>query len=760
MQRSRMLFYCFLLLLPTFWRCTPETSTEKTQEATPEAQAEPQTEPLPEWVEDSGPIEFIPPEGPHEVDTLTPLITFPPIRYVGDVKAIQGTAKSTADPIDHLALAIQDNTSLLYWDGTAFSQQDAKWIPLPEKDSFSFDTRAIPFQAGNGYTAYLRATNTTKGYATQPQSWRSGTPWTYARNRSPWRYLSGPIDGEFTIQGQQGIAYRVREKGAYQTPLGIGPIFASHRFQDQRTQIMLGAQGQIWRTTDDGIRWQKLAADKSPTTDIEAISVSIDEKILIAGGAQGRLYRSDDSGESWRAVGGPRGERIRQICRVDAKRWLALSDQPTGSVIYRSDEGGNNWTAITLPITDRRFYGMFCAEQQKQAVLVGDAGAILFSEQAGETWTDQSNTSITTDLRGIWRDQTGRWLAVGAKALVLESSDGKIWKALSGPQTDGPTLHDLRLQQDTKQGFVWGEQATWWKTEDGGKTWKPVVVPNGESNETFYATRFPQSPRVGFVVGEKSILSTEDAGLTWKTLRTDGPYYSLAFRDNFNGVVVGHQICRTEDGGKAWVCQPLGVDGPMYSVAFSNAEAGCAVGAKGALLCTTDGGRSWSQGILPTGETMRQIYFLNQETGYIAGDKASLFRSKDNGKTWLPATVTGIAGQDILSVSFPLSEDIGYIGGSGGLFLKTEDAGSTWTAIDLKTTQPIRLVYFPIGLTDGYVLAGETQLYRTEDSGQTWLPLPTLSTLPLHRLDFSQSARLGFAVGSDGTILLTRNGFE
>ncbi len=216
------------------------------------------------------------------------------------------------------------------------------------------------------------------------------------------------------------------------------------------------------------------------------------------------------------------------------------------------------------------------------------AGAILRSEDAGETWTDQSDsTSITTDLRGIWRDQAGRWLAVGAQASVLESSDGKMWRTLSGPQANGPTLHDLRLLPDAKQGFAWGEQGTWWGTDDGGKTWKPVVTPNGETDEIFYAARFPQSPRVGFVVGEKSILSTEDAGLTWKTLRTDGPYYSLSFRDNFNGVVVGKQICRTEDSGKNWLCQPLGVDGPMYSVAFSNAETGCAVGAKGALLCTT-----------------------------------------------------------------------------------------------------------------------------------------------------------------------------
>ncbi len=317
MRRAWILLLCLFFVSPVFWRCTPETPSETVEEMASETPPETLPEPLPELVVDSGPIEFIPPDGPHEVDSLAIQITFPPIRHVGDVKAIQGTAKSTADPIDNLTLAIQDNTSLLYWDGMAFSQPEPKWLPLPDKDSFSFDTRSFPFRAGNAYTAYVRATNTTKGYATQPLSWRSGIPWTYARNRSPWRYLGGPVDGEFSIQGHQGIAYRVRDKGAYQTPLGIGPIFASHHFQDQRKQVMLGSQGQIWRTTDEGIHWQKLAAEKSPTTDLYAVSASSDETILIAGGAQGRLYRSDDSGETWRALGDPRGERIRQICRID-----------------------------------------------------------------------------------------------------------------------------------------------------------------------------------------------------------------------------------------------------------------------------------------------------------------------------------------------------------------------------------------------------------------------------------------------------------
>lgn len=762
MRKYTILFFLFLITPTSFWQCTPENPSpeiKSIEDIAPEGGNENRPEPLPELVAEPTPFEPTVPDGPHEVDTLKVDFTFPPNRYTGDVKAVIGTAQSQGPAIAKLEISIQNNVTGLYWDGKAFAELDAAWNDLPQKDSFHFDTSTIPFQEG-GYTAYIRASDEQKGYKVFPLGWISGLPWNYLANNSPWRYLSGPLDGEFFVQGQRGIVYRVREKGAFRIPLGIGPIFATYPFQDPKLMLMAGAQGKIWRTTDGGTIWQALDHKLQKLSDIQSLSASKDEKIIIAGAQQGRIYRSDDSGETWSAQSETRGENIRHVCRIADQQWVALSDQGAGSAIYRSDAGGNNWSSVTLPITDRRFFGMYCAEQDKIILLVGDEGKILRSEDSGATWTDQSDISITTDLRGVWRDSNKTWWLVGASSLVLSSSDGKAFQTVSGPTADSPTLWDIRLEADGKKGFAWGELGTWWSTEDAGKTWKPLLQPIGPQQKRFNQAKFPLGPRYGFAISEAGIFATEDAGQTWQEKHKGGPYYGSWMKDNQVGIFVGSEICRTEDAGTQWNCQPLGVDGPLYSVSFSNETNGCAVGAKGALLCSSDAGRSWQQGILSSGETMRQIFFINQETAYIVGDKGNVFRSKDNGKNWLPVKIDLAKDHDLYSVSFPLNDDVGYIGGSGGLLLKTEDFGTTWTAVDLKTTEDVRFIHFPLNLSEGYLLVGAYDIYHTDDGGKTWNKLPSLSTIPLLHLNFSQSTKLGFATGEDGTILLTRDGFQ
>jgi photosystem II stability/assembly factor-like uncharacterized protein len=135
--------------------------------------------------------------------------------------------------------------------------------------------------------------------------------------------------------------------------------------------------------------------------------------------ADGRLHFSIDGGRSWTpAQSGnlPADSRGSFYFRTPSDVWFL------GNVVWHSTDGGRNWITSPLPPATHGLLGIFFVDAQ-HGWLVGRAGTVLHSADAGRSWTRQ-DTGTTRDLSRVFAiDADTAWVA-GNDAAVLATVTG------------------------------------------------------------------------------------------------------------------------------------------------------------------------------------------------------------------------------------------------------------------------------------------------------------------------------------------------
>lgn len=298
-------------------------------------------------------------------------------------------------------------------------------------------------------------------------------------------------------------------------------------------------------------------------------------------------------------------------------------------------------------------------------------------------------------------------------------------------------------------------------------------------------------------------------------MRDDARLRSITFIDPDRGWAVGDRgtVWRTVDGGRSWQLQDVGTQATLHHIHFADARHGWIAGAaarpythetEAVLLRTIDGGETWSQspGLILPG--LKRVRFFNPREGVAIGNGSSLypsgiFRSTDGGRSWTPMTSDGAQhwtagdfvnleqgavagyvgklgivayGRSNPSRTPPLGprtlRDLhldgptGWLVGDGGLVMRTEDGGASWQFpptplpagagdyFDFRTIATLGPHTWLAGAPGSIV-------FHTPDGGRTWNRFTTGQSLPIDDLVMLDERR-GWAVGSMGTILATRDG--
>jgi photosystem II stability/assembly factor-like uncharacterized protein len=221
-------------------------------------------------------------------------------------------------------------------------------------------------------------------------------------------------------------------------------------------------------------------------------------------------------------------------------------------------------------------------------------------------------------------------------------------------------------------------------------------------------------------VGERGhVLISDDGGSTWRqvVVPTRAMLTGVTFVDDTVGFAVGHDavILRTADGGETWemVYSAPEDEAPLFDVWFSDTDNGVAIGAYGSHLVTSDGGLTWD--FEPVGDTDWHLHELvRSETGklYLAAEAGFVYRSDDGGESWieLPSPYEG----SYFGV-LPLDGDTLLLFGLRGHLYRSEDAGESWTELDTST---VALLTNGVRLSDGTIVIvglGGTVLVSTDD---------------------------------------------
>jgi photosystem II stability/assembly factor-like uncharacterized protein len=236
---------------------------------------------------------------------------------------------------------------------------------------------------------------------------------------------------------------------------------------------------------------------------------------LVAVGDHGIVLLSDDDGKNHRqAKSVPIDATLTSVSFVDARQGWAAGHW--GAVLH-TDDGGETWTQQRLESNqDKPLFAIHFFDA-KTGVAVGLWSLVLVTEDGGKSWqkvempVPEGAKKADLNLFALFADGQGRLFAAGEKGMVLRSDDrGQHWVYLStgykgsfwtGVVTAGGTI------------LVGGLRGSLYRSTDDGRSWTRVETQT-KSSITALARVDGDIVAVGL---DGLVLRSQDAGTTFKT---------------------------------------------------------------------------------------------------------------------------------------------------------------------------------------------------------------------------------------------------
>ncbi|MBI3567768.1 MAG: hypothetical protein HY084_06135 [Gemmatimonadetes bacterium] len=557
---------------------------------------------------------------------------------------------------------------------------------------------------------------------------------------------------------------------------------------EPRTFYMGSTGGGIWKTTDAGANWVNISDGQLPVGSMGAIEVApSDSRIVFAGTGSSKIrsnvsigrgmYKSVDAGKTWRFSGLRDVGQIATI-RVDPRNADVAFAATLGNPfianpergVYKTTDGGKSWKNV-LFVTDSTgaadlelqpgnpdvvFASMWHGMRHPWTIVSGaqGEGGIYKSSDGGNSWTKLGG-GLPTGLFGrsnvaISAAAPNRIYAlIEAKpggGLYRSDDAGDSWTYVNGAQTLWTRpFYYTTLQVDPKNpDVVYVGNEGWFKSTDGGKTFKSERVPHGDNHDLWIN---PNDPRIMLQSNDGGANVSLNGGRTWST-----------------------QYNQPTGQSEEWRTGPGCETGPILPNAKNpNVVYGSCKGQFSRMnLVSGDEQQYWVGGESLYGNGGNTLIYRFQRVSPMALSPFDpkviyygsqyLHRTRDEGVTWqkispdltafppgAPQEPSGTpitrdaTGEEVYSTLYairesPVQKGLIWTGSNDGLVQVTRDDGKSWTNVTPKGLPPGGRVQniepSPHRAGTAYVaiyrfLLGDfaPYLYRTDDFGKTWTRL-------------------------------------
>jgi photosystem II stability/assembly factor-like uncharacterized protein len=240
------------------------------------------------------------------------------------------------------------------------------------------------------------------------------------------------------------------------------------------------------------------------------------------------------------------------------------------------------------------------------------------------------------------------WIAGDAGYLASTTDGGKNWSKY--PLNSTEDINEIYFRNEDNGYLVAGKKM--FITRDAGRSWQETRIYKATDFKTytpeFLSIRFADKKR-GFVIGsllnnkeevvDSLLMRTEDGGDTWRRVLVPSKLelFHLDFDGNSRGWIVGDTglILASTDGGVTWRTQTSGVTRALFNVDFRDDSEGYAVGGGGTILRTENGGATWEKVVTSFPKSFKRVDFADDKNGWIVGFDGTILRSSDKGRTWI-----------------------------------------------------------------------------------------------------------------------------
>ncbi len=315
--------------------------------------------------------------------------------------------------------------------------------------------------------------------------------------------------------------------------------------------------GGVWKTVNAGNSWTNVSDGFFSAGSMGDMDVAnSDPNILYAGtGSDGLrsnvsigkgVYKSTNAGETWSHVGlGTVGNigGVRVHPTNPAMVLVAAIGNPFKPTadrgVYRTTDGGRNWQK-TLFVSDSTgavdvefhptdpnivYASMWRAERKPWTIISGaNEGGIYKSTDGGATWRKlagglpnglfgKSNIAVTP------AQPNGVWVLIEAKpgsGLYRSDDAGETFQLVSNyaPMLTRPFYYMGVTVHPKDPNTIWTYSEGYFKSTDGGKTWRSQRVPHGDSHDLWIN---PTAPDIMIQSNDGGANVTLDGGQSWST---------------------------------------------------------------------------------------------------------------------------------------------------------------------------------------------------------------------------------------------------
>ncbi len=168
--------------------------------------------------------------------------------------------------------------------------------------------------------------------------------------------------------------------------------------------------------------------------------------------------------------------------------------------------------ALKVPLATQVVF-LDIAKAGNRVVAAGERGIVVYSDDAGATWSQADVPARSTLTALAFVDDTTGY-AVGHDALILKTTDaGTSWSLVNFEPDSQNAMLNVRFR-DARTGYVVGSNGQLWITQDGGAHWdrQTLAVEDWYQNHIFDIAW--QTDGVTLAVAEKGVLYRSPNGLT------------------------------------------------------------------------------------------------------------------------------------------------------------------------------------------------------------------------------------------------------
>jgi photosystem II stability/assembly factor-like uncharacterized protein len=356
----------------------------------------------------------------------------------------------------------------------------------------------------------------------------------------------------------------------YVGPTSAGRISAAAAVSGKPGVYYAGAaSGGVWKTTDGGATWKPTFDDQSSQA-IGALAVAPSNPSIVWAGTGEAwavrdmdmmgdgIYKSVDAGETWTNMGLAETGRIGTIVVHPANPEIVLVcalGRATGPQkergVYRTENGGKTWQQVLFVNEHTGCSGLQMSHQDSNVVIAG-TWEIELQTHVLHSGGMGSGIHLSSDGGKTFKKVTHPGLPrspYGKTDVAIAPSDGKRMYALIQTGADGV------------KGLKSEAQGSFWRSDDGGATWKNVSWDRRLIGRAGYYIRVRVSPDDPdhLLVANSTLWRSRDGGKIWDSGGGGcGDCHDIWW--DTNPAMAGHYIV-TGDGGMGIYGSPLNPTG-------------------------------------------------------------------------------------------------------------------------------------------------------------------------------------------------------